>query len=163
MNKKIIISLPEELILELIKEAENHRETFEDLILRKLKYNDLSFRAPDDFFQKKIIKISIDDLTSESMKQEEFDKLLNEVLEDYFSKTSEEQNKIAEEILKKIREEKQKKEEKSVSINEEGESELKIPESIWDEIFDDRRTREEIKRDIEELKKKKRNNDLDNE
>lgn len=53
MNKKIIISLPEELILELIKEAENHRETFEDLILRKLKYNDLSFRAPDDFFQKK--------------------------------------------------------------------------------------------------------------
>lgn len=115
------------------------------------------------FFKKKIIKISIDDLTSESMKQEEFDKLLNEVLEDYFSKTSEEQNKIAEDILKKIREEKQKKEEKSVSINEEGESELKIPESIWDEIFNDRRTREEIKRDIEELKKKKRNNDLDNE
>jgi rubrerythrin len=161
MDKKITISIPEELIDQLIKEAEGHRETFEELILRKLKYNDLSFRAPEDFFQKKIIKISIDDLTSELIKQEEFDKLLTTVLEDYFNKAIEDRIKLGEETLKIIRDGKQRKVEKTVNDNEENDSEFKIPDSIWDKIFSKpMRTKEEILKHIEELKKNESNEKL---
>lgn len=119
MYKKVTISLPEQLIVELIREAEGHRETFEELIIRKLKYLDFGYTIPEDFHKKKIIKLSIDEITSEATKQEEFDILLTNTLKEYFSKSSEDRKKMGEETLKTIRDAKQKKDEKAVNFNEE--------------------------------------------
>jgi hypothetical protein len=145
MDKKITISLPEELFCKLEEEAVKNQLPFDELLLRKL--NKVYSEFEERYLTNKVKNTRIDYL------EKERDRLLKQLYEGRLYSTEQFQLGCIERELEKF-----------IPKSEEEKRLDKVTELAFDEFFDKpRRTEEEILKDLEELKKNKKNNDLDNE